>query len=506
MTGLLKTELLLLMPVLFFFACGIERSHKRLSSLKITKTAEFPKDFLWGTATAAEQIESTPDSNWYAFEKEVLKNKNFGTISPGQAKPGHIHNLGNYSLDQILKRTNHEEMFESDFAMAEKMKHNSYRFSIAWDKLYPREGMNTPDPNGIRYYKNLIASMKKHGLKPSATLFHFSTPAWFWNAKNGKRGWEREDSVSLFGEFVKSVVENFGKDVTHWCTLNEPMVLIFAGYMEGVHPPNETRKDVKDVIPVMSALLKAHSVAYKIIKEQNAKDGVHSEIGYTMHTRAFEAYRNYAILDRIVAEKIEQAFIWDFVDATVSGTLKVTNTNYVENIPGLKGTLDYLGINYYGRHYIKTNIFSPTNFKVLMSDSEYKDEVVNDLSWAHYPIGFYNIMKKSFEKYKLPIYVLENGTADKEDDDKRRQGFLVTHAYEMSRAISDKIPVKGYFHWSLIDNFEWAEGYEAKFGLVKTDYQNKYNRIPRGSASVYTEIIEKGVSPEIFEKYSGAYK
>jgi beta-glucosidase len=250
-----------------------------------------------------------------------------------------------------------------------------------------------------------------------------------------------------------------------------------------------------------------HALSRKIIKESDAKLGKKSIIGFTMHTRAFEPYRNYALLDRIIAEKVEQAFIWDFIDATKTGVLRVTNTDYKEEIPGLKDSLDYLGINYYGRYYIKSSILTPAKFETLFADPESKKEIVNDLGWEAYPLGFSYILSKAYEKYKLPIYVLESGTADKEDNDVKRQANLVTHIAEIwNLNNSKKADIRGYIHWSLMDNFEWAEGFEAKFGLVKVDYKNNYRRIPRASAKLYSEIIEKGISKQMLDTYSKDYK
>ncbi len=490
-----------------FLSCGKERKKQLISEFPKAEAMQFPADFLWGTSTAAEQMEKTPDSDWGKFIQDAYKNKRFETAGHGIAKAGHIHNLGNYSAQEILNKTNHNQMYKEDFAMAKNMKHNAYRFSIAWDRIFPRADMQEPDKEAILYYKNLIASMKANGLFPLLTLFHFSSPSWFWEEKNGKVGWERDDALYQYEKFLRVVVENFGADIEHWCTLNEPMVFILGGYMEGVFPPLQKRKEIPEIIPVMSRLLHMHALSWKIIKESDAKLGKKSIIGFTMHTRAFEPYRNYALLDRIIADKVEQAFIWDFIDATKTGILQVTNTDYKEEIPGLKDSLDYLGINYYGRYYIKSSILTPAKFETLFADPESKKEIVNDLGWEAYPLGFSYILSKAYEKYKLPIYVLESGTADKEDNDVKRQANLVTHIAEIwNLNNSKKADIRGYIHWSLIDNFEWAEGFEAKFGLVKVDYHNNYKRIPRPSAKLYTEIIEKGISKEMLDTYSKDYR
>jgi beta-glucosidase len=499
--------ILTLFIIFTLISCGKKREAQLISNFPDVKVMKFPAGFLWGTSTAAEQMEETPDSDWGKFIQEAYKSKHFDTAGVGLAKPGHIHNLGNYNSEQIIKKTNHNTMYNQDFEMAKNMKHNAYRFSIAWDRIFPKADMKEPDKDAIIYYKNLIKSMKANGLYPLLTLFHFSSPAWLWEEKNGKIGWEREDALLEYEKFVRVVTENFGTEIDHWCTLNEPMVFILGGYMEGVFPPLLRRKEIKEIIPVMSTLLKVHALSRKIILESDAKLGKKSIIGFTMHTRAFEPYRNYAPLDRIIASQIEQAFIWDFIDATKTGILKVTSTDYKEEIPGLKDSLDYLGINYYGRYYIKSNIFAPTKFETLFSDPNSKKEIVNDLGWEAYPLGFSYILSTAYEKYKLPIYILESGTADGEENDVRRQANIVTHTAEIWNLLENKkADIRGYIHWSLMDNFEWAEGFEAKFGLVKVDYHKNYKRTPRPSAKLYTEIIENGISKEMIDLYSKDYK
>ena len=238
-------------------------------------------------------------------------------------------------------------------------------------------------------------------------------------------------------------------------------------------------------------------------KEHAQARGATIEVGYAHHTRAFEPLRSYHPLDRVVARVIEQAFIWDFSDAVASGVLSVTNTSHRAPIPGLKGTQDYLGINYYGRFYVKTDLLAPTKFQVLMHDPETPEvDKPNDLGWASYPRGFGLILQRAGSRYRLPIYVLENGTADRKDDDTDRQRLLVEHVKEMWLARQHGADVRGYFHWSLLDNFEWAEGFDARFGLIKVDYKDGFRRTPRPSAALYTRIIEhNGLDEELARHY-----
>ncbi|MBN8221362.1 MAG: glycoside hydrolase family 1 protein [Spirochaetes bacterium] len=474
---------------------GKKRSHDRLSRKSISENLTFPKTFLWGTATAAEQLEATEHSDWAEFIR-----KNYA----GEGKPvagAGIKDLHLWRENIVREKTQHLKRFKEDFQLMKDLGANAYRFSIAWDRLFPRENATEADKTAVAFYDDLFAELAKQGLEPSVTLFHFSSPAWFFGEKDGKRGWERADAVAHFSRFVEFVVNRWGKNVNVWCTLNEPMVYIYSGYMQGIFPPLEKRPDEKSVAPVMEALLKAHAAAYAIIKKNNPK----ALVGVTQHTREFAPYRNYAVLDRIIAGKVEQAFIWDFTDAIRSGVLKVTNTDIEKPIPGLGGTQDFIGINYYGRFYIKSNIFAPTKFEIKNHDEKNPNEIKNELGWADFPLGMKNILLTAKSRYNLPLYILESGTAEKAEDDKLRQQLLITHLAETAAAMKDGADVRGYFHWSLIDNFEWAEGFDARFGLVAIDYQNNFARKKRKSFETLRKIITQGISPADYTAAAAAY-
>jgi beta-glucosidase len=443
------------------------------------------------------------NSDWSAFENRAFEKKLVQQVATGRAMPGHIHNLDRYARDVIYKKTDFDRRFREDLAMAKEMGHNSYRFSICWSRLFPDSYRKQPATSGIQFYHKLLDVLDEHGLRPSATLFHFSTPAWFWDNHKDKRGWEREDALGHFEHFVRCVIDNFGQRIDHWCTLNEPMVYVYNGYIEGIFPPNERRESPADVGIVAGQLLKAHALAYRLLKEDAKSHGREIEVGIAKHTRVFEPYRNYAPLDRITAKLIQQAFVWDFLDALHTGELKLTTTNYREQIPEAKGTQDYIGINYYGRFYVLSQLLRPGRFQILPRDPISADELVNDLDWAIYPHGFYQILKQTHQRYNLPIYVLENGLACHPIHDYKRQHFIVSHLKELWNAIHyDQVDIRGYFHWSLLDNFEWAEGFDPRFGLIHVDYHDQYKRTPRDSAYTYSQIIsDNAISSEVWERF-----
>lgn len=495
---------LVALALLFYFfpVGGKKRNSEYITEFQAEYPLTFPQGFLWGTATAAQQVEQMQESDWTQFVREAYHEKRFQATPDKDPKPGHILGIKNYDLATVQKSADFDEHFQEDLDYAKSWGHNAYRFSFCWSRLFPNEGDSKPSQKGLDYYHRMLDYMEEVGLMPSATLFHFSSPAWFWNEKDGKRGWEREDALEKFSEFTGAVADAFGPRINHWCTLNEPLVYIYNGYMNGIFPPLEQRKKIEKVYDVLSNLLKAHRDAYDILHQKAKEQGRVIQVGYTKHTRAFEPLRNYAFLDRFVAAQVEQAFVWDFMDAVKEGVLRVTNVRKEQEIPGLKGKTDYIGINYYGRFYIKSNLVMPSNFRLLPYDPHDHKEKINDLRWAQYPHGFSTILADAYRKYQKPIFILENGTADAEHDDRIRQEFLVTHLREMWYAMSaHNVDIRGYFHWSLMDNYEWAEGFAAKFGLLSVDYSHGQKRTPRKSADLLARIIQGGIEQEMMERY-----
>ena len=458
----------------------------------------FPPNFYWGVAIAGQQAESQQPSDWSAFEEDAFRNGRFGTgPTLGSARPGHIHDLGKWSPTVRRDKAGFETHYPADLAMAQDMGLNAFRFSIEWARLFPRAGMREPDPAGVAYYKALISAMKAHGLTPFVTLFHYSAPAWFFEPDAaGKKGWERQDAMTLWQRYVEAVAADFIPAVTQWCTLNEPMVYVYSGYIEGTYPPLERRAGVEEAAPVIRALLRAHLIAYQTLHRVAAERQVEANVGITENTLAFEPLRNWAPLDRLTAQTIDQAWNWDFLDAVATGRLKLASTDIDEAIAGLKGSEDYVGINYYSRTYIKSDLLHPGAPQVLLHDPDAADEPFNDLGWASYPHGFYLILTEAGKRYGKPIYVLENGTADGAANDVARQKFLRQHVREAwlarERGGAD---VRSYIHWSLFDNFEWADGFTARFGLVAVDYENDFRRAPRPSAKLFADIAHANGLP-----------
>ena len=462
-----------------------------------------PSDFLWGTSTADHQIERAQPDDWLAFELQARADKKQHELRLGLVEPGHIAGIADVPLAWIENKTNFDAHIDDDLARAKDLGNNAFRFSISWARLFPRADMSEPDPAGLAFYDAVLDACDKHGQEPSATLLHFASPQWLWTPDtHGKKGYERDDAVAAFQRFAEVCVARWGRRVRHWCTLNEPMVLAYFGYVEGIFPPGERRpQGPKAAVPVAAQLLRFHAVAYHAIKAVRPD----ALVGIAHHVRHFIPYRNTNLLDRIAALMVDKGFALDFMDAIQTGVLRPSLGGGSVEIPGLKGTMDYLGLNFYGRFYVKAE--GPTKFEIVSHDEHEPGEEESDVGWAVDETVFVPELVRFGRRYgNLPIYVLENGIADGLSGpdgikDAMRQRFLVRHIQALWEARQQGADVRGFFYWSLLDNFEWAAGFAPRFGLYEVDYDTGA-RTARESVAVYREIASAGgVTRSLWRRY-----
>jgi beta-glucosidase len=246
------------------------------------------------------------------------------------------------------------------------------------------------------------------------------------------------------------------------------MVVAFMGYMDGFFPPNERREE-KAVRPVVKQLVQMHLAAHAALKADAKRRNATNQVGIAQHLRTFMPWSNASLLDRVTAWGIDRKFVLEFLDKTAS-------------------TSDYVGINYYGRYYVKATGIG--KFQTFSRDESEPGEERSDLGWAADHEGMEKALLRCAQRYGKPIYVLENGMADKDDDDARRRRFLIGQTQAIWRAIERGADVRGYMHWALTDNFEWAEGFGPRFGLVKVDYGDDFKRTPRKSAELFSRIAQ----------------
>lgn len=412
----------------------------------------FPKAFYWGAATSAHQVEGNLHNNWTLWEK-----KNCDRLA-GRAREIYKKDLNvgqelikKYALDPKNYVSgvacDHYKRYQEDIKIMKDLNLNAYRFSIDWARVEPKEGKFSKKE--IQHYLDVVTSLKDSGIEPFITIWHWPIPLWL----NDYGGWKSKKVVGFFERLAQTLVEAMGCQIKYWITINEPMVFSSKSYLSGDWPPGE--RDVFSFFKVLDNLVKAHKKAYTVIK------GICPEamVGIAENNVFFEADKNLAInrLLKSVGEKF-----W--------------NERFLERIEDFQ---DFIGLNYYFRREIS---LIPSKSE---RERERKGKRVSDMGWELYPEGIYHVLK-GLQKFKKPIFITENGLADGKDQ--YREWFIAETLKWVHRAISDGVDIKGYLHWSLMDNFEWAYGFWPRFGLVEIDNENNLERKIRPSAYKYAEI------------------
>ncbi len=426
-------------------------------------TYHFPRGFLWGTATAAHQVEGNNTNNqWWQWEQT-----------------GHTDGTSGLACDWWGGR------WREDFDRAAETGQNAHRFSVEWSRIQP-----TPDKwdeEALEKYRAMLRGLRERNMTALVSLHHFSDPLWL--AEKG--GWENAEVVALFEKFVRKTVDALKEYVTLWCTINEPNVYALSGYANGTFPPGVT--DLKRAIGVSANMLRAHAAAYRAIHQIQPE----ARVGYALHYRPMVPKTGWSPLDRLMRNLRYEGVNMAFPSGISTGVMKSPVGNV--SIPEAKGTQDYLGMNYYS---VDTISFHPGKPKELFTHSGYPAD--SDFSStkfiANIPEGLYDSLKWAVRTYPdLPIIVTENGVEDAED--KMRPRYIAQHIHQLWRAVNFNWPIKGYFHWSLVDNFEWERGWTQRFGLWGLDVETQ-KRIRRPSVDLYAEICkENGLSSEMVQKY-----
>jgi len=398
-------------------------------SSKLT-SLRFPKDFLWGTATAGHQVEGNNiHSDWWAWEKKKPEIENSGITC------------------------DHYHKFRQDLWLAKNiLQNNAYRFSIEWARVEPKEGKF--DEKEIKHYLEVLLELKKLRMKSMVTLHHFVNPLWF--ARKG--GWEKRQNLKYFERYVKVCLENLGDLVDFWAPINEPGMYVSQAFLFGIWPPE--KKSFTSMVRVYLNMAKAHKAAYEIIHERLSNSKVLPVISM-----------NSYVVENYPKKLLARAFNF------------FTNHSFLYLV---KNHFDFIGINYYGP--FETNFIS---FGKGL-------DTVSGINWKIYPKGIYEIVKEIWQKYKTPIMITENGNADANDS--KRSEYIINHLFWLNKAIKEGVDVRGYFYWSLMDNFEWHMGRGVRFGLFEIDYKT-LKRIPRKSAYMYGKIaVNNGVDDHLLVK------
>uniref|UniRef100_A0A7C2GF36 Beta-glucosidase n=1 Tax=Dictyoglomus thermophilum TaxID=14 RepID=A0A7C2GF36_DICTH len=435
----------------------------------------FPKEFLWGAATASYQIEGAwnedgkGESIWDRFAHTP------GTIYENQN--------GDIACD-------HYHRYEEDVELMAEIGLKAYRFSISWPRIFP-EGRGKLNPKGVYFYEKLIDKLLEKNIKPAITLYHWDLP----QALEDKGGWLNRDTAKYFSEYANFMFYKFGDVVPIWITLNEPFVSAFLGYAWGWHAPG--KKDMKGAFVAGHNMLLAHGLAVQAYRDGGYKGNigitinvatVYPETNSEEDLKAAEkqdAFGNRWFIDPIFKRKYPE-IIWKI--------LEENNWSFdfpISDFDIISSPIDFMGINYYTRNIVAYDKNSHLGVKRVEGPNEH-----TDMGWEVYPDGLYDILIQLYRDYKIPIYITENGAAynDTVEDgrirDINRINYLKEHIKRTYFAIRDGVDLRGYFVWSLMDNFEWAHGYSKRFGIIYVDY-NTQKRILKDSAYFYKKIIEE---------------
>lgn len=427
-------------------------------------TFNFPSGFLWGSATAAHQVEGNNTNNdWWAWEQQ--EGRILNADRSGKA------------CDWWAGR------WREDFDRAQDGWQNSHRFSVEWSRIQPEP--DRWDEAALDRYREMLLGLRERNMTPMITLHHFSTPLWL----SEMGGWENDQVVELFEAFTRRTVEALKAHCRFWVTINEPNVYANGGYLGDGFPPG--KNDTKAALKVLANMIKAHAAAYKAIHEIQSD----AQVGVAHHWRGFQS-ANKGPLTSVVTKLHHKVFNDSLPLALISG--KFDALQYKEDIPQARNTQDFIGLNYYTRELVKFDLGKGGN---MYTDRYFRKDA--DLSETGFisndPEGFKEAIKWA-NQFNLPIYITENGCDDSKDDFRRR--YLLQHIHAMWHMVSFNIPIKGYFHWSLVDNFEWERGWSQRFGLWGFDPLTQI-RTRRKSAELYSEICRtNAITSEAVEKFA----
>lgn len=375
---------------------------------------EFPEGFYWGASSASYQVEGNIYNTDWAYEARTSKRVPVADSGP-----------------------DHWNRYKEDFEIAKSLGHNSTRISLEWSRIEPEEGEFSME--AIRHYENVLRELRKLGLEPFITLWHFTIPEWLYK----KGGAENRDFPEHFERFAKYAMKHLSKYCSHWVTMNEPEVFTSNGWLRGNWPP--FKKNFLIEVKVTNNLAKAHVKAYLAMKKIN----LNAEVGIVKDNIYFHSNGNP--VNKIIAKVMRE--YWNF--------------RFFRKI---KNNFDSIGLNYYFH-----SKYGPKKY--------YKK---NDMGWDIFPEGIYHVLLE-LKRYNKPVFVAEAGIADKNDI--YRGQYIKDLIYWVHRAILDDVPIKGFMYWSLTDNFEWAKGYDQHFGLIEINYETKERKI-RDSAYEYKKICD----------------
>lgn len=481
-----------------------------------TQGLKFPSNFLWGAATAAYQIEGgLHHCNWSMWEEQ-------GTRLDGHATVEHHEKAG--------KACNSWELFDKDLDALKKLGATMYRFSVEWSRIEPKEGEF--DEAVLKQYGDWCQELKEAGIEPMVTLHHFTEPAWFVE----KGGWEKRENLLFFQMYVQQTTQTLAPHVKYWSTINELNGYAICGWLAGVHPPGK-KDDVLTMLTVFRHLLVAHTMASKAIRANSALQKEDPIVCMALSHVYFLPFDTtqipkpeeplpllFWILNRILSTIVSLFFNYVFnlviLDAIFRGGrfpnfpfpfhFVASLAGWGKDLEALKDTCDWMGVNHYYRSYVQFGMArqgndapqqaSPTDmFVVLPFGIELRAAAIpnfekNEMGWDLTPSSMVRLLEILSDRYpSIPIIITESGTAD--TTDRKRIRYLASLLKQMHSLLEQKrIDLRGYLIWTLMDNFEWAEGFRPKFGLLETNFETFERKERKGSCDMLRAVF--GASKE----------
>lgn len=407
------------------------------------KAVSFPQGFYWGSATSSHQVEGDNFNDWTLWEESnadrlAQQANQYASESQKQKFPQMLE-PANY-LSGIA--CDHYNRFEEDFDILSELNQNAYRFSIEWSRIEPEAGKF--DRAEVDHYRKVIAALRKRNIEPFVTLWHWTNPTWL----DFREGFGGHKFHEYFQKYVEFIVTELGDEVKYWITLNEPMSVLLNGYLRRVWPPMKSNPLSCQL--AFRKFVRSHNKAYETIKKIRPD----AQVGSSQILSFFEASNPQSKLEKKIVSMLKH----------------YSNDKFLEQT---RDSHDFIGVNYYFHTKIKFPLLSVTD-----------NQRQTDMGWEIYPQGLYHILL-DVAKYNLPVYITENGLADSADQ--QRERFIKEHLFFVNSAMQRGVDVRGYFYWSLLDNFEWDKGYWPQFGLVHVDH-NTLERKIKDSAREYAEI------------------
>jgi beta-glucosidase len=416
---------------------------------------EFPAGFLWGVATSSHQYEGGNTNNqWHEWERT-----------------GHIR-----TGEQSGLACDWWANTECDFDRAADLGLNALRLSLEWSRIEPRPG--AWDAAALARYREMLLGLRARDIEPLVTLHHFTDPLWL----TARGAWLAPDAPSLFARYTGKVVEALGDLCDFWCTINEPNVYAVTGYQLGDYPPGR-RGAIVAAFRVLGSLARGHAAAYRAIHALQPG----ARVGWAQHYYTFDPMRPHSALDRWVAGIQAGIFNELFPDAVRAGRMRFPAAPFAGDLRGVRDTCDFVGINAYYRDFVRFDLTNPLEVfgrRSSPADAPRGDPGLDAPGGAIYPQGVLRAAQR-VAAFGKPVYVTESGVADATD---RLRPWVIARAVGAAHAArAAGVDLRGYFHWSLVDNFEWTQGWAQRFGLVALD-EHTQARTPRPSAAFYGAI------------------